>query len=59
MPCKKSELVAAINSYASARLTGDAPLVKMAAEALQATVDSLEFAEEEPETTEAEGEAAE
>lgn len=43
MACKKSELVAAVNSYASARLTGDAPLVKMAAEALQNIVDTLEF----------------
>jgi hypothetical protein len=54
MACKKSELVAAVNSYASARLTGDAPLVKMAAEALQTAVDSLEFAEEDPETAETE-----
>lgn len=46
MACKKSELVAAVNSYASARLTGDAPLVKMAAEALQNIVDTLEFAPE-------------
>ena len=46
MACKKSELVAAVNSYASARLTGDAPLVKMAAEALQNIVDTLKFAPE-------------
>ena len=47
MACKKSELVAAVNSYASARLTGDGPLVKMAVEALQNVVDTLEFAPEE------------
>ena len=47
MACKKSDLVAAVNSYASARLTGDTPLVKMAAEALQNIVDTLEFAPEE------------
>jgi hypothetical protein len=47
MTCKKSELVAAVNSYASARLTNDGPLVKMAAEALQNVVDTLEFAPEE------------
>lgn len=47
MACKKSELVSAVNSYTSARLTGDGPLVKMAAEALQNIVDTLEFAPEE------------
>jgi hypothetical protein len=47
MACKKSELVAAVNSYASARLTGDVPLVKMAAEALQNIVDTLNFEPEE------------
>lgn len=55
MPCKKSELVSAVNSYTSARMTNDAPLVKMAAEALQNLVDTLEF---EPEA-EVETEAAE
>jgi hypothetical protein len=55
MACKKSELVAAVNSYASARLTSDAPLVKMAAEALQNIVDTLDFEpEEEVEATETE-----
>lgn len=49
MSCTKSELVSAINSYAAARLTNDAPLIKMSAEKLQAVVDTLEF---DPEPTE-------
>jgi hypothetical protein len=54
MPCKKSELVAAVNSYASARLTNDGPLVRMAGEALQNLVETLEFSPEEEETVETE-----
>lgn len=46
MACKKSELIAAINSYASARLTGDAPLINAAASMLQPLIESLEYAEE-------------
>ena len=57
MACTKGELVSAINSYAAARLTNDAPLIKMAAEKLQLAVDTLDFAPEvaeaeEPETDE-------
>jgi hypothetical protein len=51
MACTKGELVSAINSYAAARLTNDAPLTKMAAEKLQAIVETLDFA---PEPVEAE-----
>lgn len=47
MACKKSELVAAINSYVSARLTGDLPLITAAAGMLQPALDSLEYAPEE------------
>jgi hypothetical protein len=49
MPCTKEQLITAINSYAAARATGDAPLVQMAAAALTQAVDTLEFTEPEPE----------
>ncbi len=52
MPCTKEQLVTAINSYASARTTGDAPLVNMAAAALAELVDSLTFSEPAPATEE-------
>lgn len=55
MACKKSELVAAINSYVSARLTGDVPLIKAAAGMLQPALDSLEYAPEEEAAQEAAG----
>lgn len=45
MPCTKAELIAAINSYASARATGDGPLINMAAVALGQVVESLTFTE--------------
>lgn len=43
MPCKKSQLVAAINSYATAKSTGDQLLIQAAIKILQPLVDSLEF----------------
>lgn len=49
MACTKGELVSAINSYAAARLTNDAALIKMSAEKLQTVVDTLTF---DPETIE-------
>ena len=49
MACKKSELVEAINSFATARSTGDGPLQQFSAQYLQQLVDTLEFAEEEQE----------
>jgi hypothetical protein len=49
MPCTKEQLIAAINSYAAARVSGDAPLVQMAAEALTQAVDTLDFTEPAPE----------
>ena len=49
MACKKSELVSAINSYANARMTGDANLQKFSADLLQRAIDSLEFDAEEEE----------
>ncbi len=47
MACKKSELIAVINSYVSARLTGDGPLINAAASMLQPALDSLDYAPEE------------
>jgi hypothetical protein len=47
MPCKKSELITAMNSYVSARLSQDATLINMAASLLQNMVDSLTFSPEE------------
>ena len=47
MSCKKSELVSAINSYASARVSNDPNLMNFAGQLLQQMVDSLEYAEEE------------
>lgn len=60
MPCKKSELITAVNSYVNARISQDTTLVNMAASLLQNMVDSLSFSPEE-ETAEApaEEEAAE
>lgn len=53
MACKKSELVAVINSYAAARASGDAILMNAAAALLQPLVDSLDYApEEEPKAEE-------
>tara|TARA_Y100000289_G_scaffold6760_1_gene6067 strand:- start:160 stop:342 length:183 start_codon:yes stop_codon:yes gene_type:complete len=52
MACKKSELVSAINSFASARATGDGNLVAFSAQLVQQCVDTLEFDDEDEETTE-------
>ena len=56
MACKKSELVGAINSFATARASGDNALQQMSAQLLQNTIETLEFEPEEvtEETTEAE-----
>ena len=53
MACKKSELVSAINSFGSARATGDPNLVNFAAGLIGQLLDTLEFGSEEdvsPET---------
>ena len=47
MACKKSELVGAINSFATARASGDNALQQMSAQLLQNTIDTLEFEPEE------------
>jgi len=55
MACKKSDLVSAINSFGSARATGDGNLIGFAANMIGQLIETLEF---EPETTE-EAEATE
>lgn len=53
MACKKSELVSAINSFGSARATGDPNLVNFAAGLIGQLIETLEFGPEEdgdPET---------
>jgi hypothetical protein len=47
MPCTKDQLVTAINSYASAKCTGDVALINMSIEALTQCVDTLVFSEPE------------
>ena len=47
MACKKSELVSAINSFGSARATGDPNLVNFAAGLIGQLLDTLEFGAEE------------
>jgi len=47
MACKKSELVAAINTFTSARVSGDPNLVAFGTQLIQKFVDTLEFAPEE------------
>lgn len=54
MACKKSELVSAINSFGSARASGDNNLQAFAAQLVQQYMDTLEFAEEDPETADTE-----
>jgi len=47
MACKKSELVSAINSFGTARASGDGNLIAFSAELLSKYLDTLAFAEEE------------
>jgi hypothetical protein len=47
MACKKSELVSAINSFGSARATGDGNLIGFAANMIGPFLDTLEFDSEE------------
>ena len=53
MACKKSELVSAINSFGSARATGDGNLIAFSANLIGQLIDTLEF---EPEAEETKGE---
>ena len=52
MACKKSEIAAAINSFATARATNDPNLVAMAGSVVQQLLDTLEFSPEEVSETE-------
>ena len=52
MACKKSEIAAAINSFATARATNDPNLVVMAGAGVQQLLDTLEFSPEEVTETE-------
>jgi hypothetical protein len=61
MACKKTELVAAINSFGAARASGDPNLIAFAVNMIGQFIDTLEFAPEESadeslETTELETE---
>lgn len=49
MACKKSELISAINSFGSARGTGDGNLIAFAGNLIGNLIETLEF---EPETQE-------
>lgn len=51
MVCRKSQLVSAINSFGSARATGDGNLIAFSANLIGQLIDTIEFAPEE-ETTE-------
>jgi hypothetical protein len=48
MACKKTELVAAINSFGAARASGDPNLIAFAVNMIGQFIDTLEFAPEEP-----------
>ena len=47
MACKKSELISAINSFGSARATGDGNLIQFSGNLLVQLIDTLDFASEE------------
>ena len=59
MACKKSELAQAINTYTSARVSGDPNLVNFASQLLTQYLDTLEYEPEEEAVEEAEAVAAE
>lgn len=46
MFCKKSELISAINSFGSARATGDGNLIAFSVNLIGQLIDTLEFAPE-------------
>ena len=54
MACKKSELVSAINSFASARVSGDANLLAFSARLVEDCVNSLDYESEDEEVTDEE-----
>ena len=52
MTLKKSELISAINSFGSARVSGDSTLMAFAANLLNDLLDTIEFAPEETKAAE-------
>lgn len=50
MACKKSQLVSAINSFGSARATGDGNLIAFAADLIGSLIETLEFEPEDDKT---------
>jgi hypothetical protein len=56
MACKKSELISAINSFGSARATGDPNLINFAGNLIGQFIETLEFAEEESQVEKEEAE---
>ena len=46
MPCKKTDLISAINSFGAARASGDNTLLAFSVNLVQNLVDTLEFAGE-------------
>jgi hypothetical protein len=55
MACKKADLISAINSFGSARATGDGNLIAFAGDLIGQLLDTFEFEPEEPvETAETE-----
>ncbi len=55
MACKKSELVQAINTYTSARISSDPNLIQYGGNLLGKFIETLEFAPEEEEAPTPEG----
>ena len=58
MACTKTQLVSAINSFGSARATGDGNLISFSANLIGQLIDTLEFAPEEEPAEEVEGKEA-
>ena len=58
MACKKSELVQAINTYTSARVSNDPNLIQFGGNLLGQFIETLEFAPEEEGAVELTKEAA-
>ena len=54
MACTKSQLVSAINSFGSARATGDGNLIAFSASLIGQLIDTIEFAPEEETVEDAE-----
>jgi len=59
MACTKSQLVSAINSFGSARATGDGNLIAFSANLIGQLIDTIEFAPEEEVTEDTEVKEAE